>query len=206
MSLLPIVPGIPPLLSAAALSIANATNTVVLLAADAAIVARLLEPSKWGIYLNGQPIAQADAVKSLEYKQDSKVSDYPQEQGAFQSYNKVASPYDARVQLVKGGTELDRAQFLAAIDAAAASLDLYDIATPERTYKNANVQRISYERKAHDGSGLITVEIALIEVRTTVDAAFTHTVKPGAQAQFYTGTVQSAISSAKVKLGLGSGM
>lgn len=180
MALLPFASlplGVPALLNPPSLStVANVGNLATLVTADATIVRQLLNAKpRWGIFLKGKLIAEADNVLSVEYRQDSRVSQYPQEQGAFQSYNKVATPFEARVQLTKGGSEFDRSAFLKAIESAARSLDLYDVATPERTYSNANIERFDYRRTAHNGAGLITVEIWLVEVRETAKTAFTKT-------------------------------
>lgn len=191
MPSLPSLPGIPPLLSSTAAAVSGAINTATLIAADAALLSRLFAKSKWGIYLNGVAIAAADSIVSIEYVQDSKVSDYPVEAGGFQTYNKVATPYDARIQMTKGGNEGDRRAFLAAIEAAAASLNLYDIVTPERTYTSANIQKFDYKRTATNGAGMLTVELWLIEVRVTAQAAFTNTAKPSGASVVTVGTVQS---------------
>lgn len=205
---LPTIPGAPALLrTPPALSGAFAKlNTASLLVADAAIIKGLFDKPKWGVFKSGKAIASADSVLSFEYRQDTKISEYPQEKGGFQSYNKVGSPFDARVQLTKGGTEADRAAFLSAIEAATASLDLFDVVTPEKVYKSANLQRFDYRRTAASGVGLITVDLWLVEIRETVSTAFTTAKKPSGFPAVNGGTVQGAISSARVKLGLGKGI
>lgn len=205
---LPKIPGAPALLRPPpALSGAFAKlNTASLLVADASIIKQLFNKPQWGVFKDSKAIAAADSVLSFEYRQDTKVSDYPLEKGAFQSYNKVSTPFDARVQLTKGGTEADRSAFLSAIEAATASLDLFDVVTPEKVYKSANLQRFDYRRTANSGVGLITVDLWLIEVRETVAAGFALAKNPSGFAPVNGGTVQGAISSARVKLGLGRGI
>ncbi len=205
---LPTIPGAPTLLrQPAALSGAFAKlNTASLLVADASIIKQLFNTPQWGVFKDAKAIAAADSVLSFEYRQDTKISDYPQEKGAFQSYNKVGTPFDVRVQLTKGGSEADRSAFLAAIEAATASLDLFDVVTPEKVYKSANLQRFDYRRTANSGVGLITVDLWLVEVRETVTAGFAVAKKPSGYPATNGGTVQGAISSARVKLGLGRGI
>lgn len=201
------IPGVPALLRQPAVSGAFAKlNTASLLVADASIIKQLFNKPKWGVFKGGKSVAAADSVLSFEYRQDTKISDYPQEKGGFQSYNKVGTPYDVRVQLTKGGTEAERAAFLAAIEAATASLDLYDVTTPEKVYKNANIQRFDYRRTAQSGAGLITVDLWLVEVRETVSTEFAKSKQPSGAAKLNGGLVQSAISSAGVKLGVSSGL
>lgn len=188
----PPLPGIPPLLNKAAV----ATNVVALVVADIAFAKSLFNRPKWGIYKDGVLAIAADAVASVEYKQDFRIADYPMESGAFESYNKVATPYDARVRLTKGGSTTDRAAFLAAIEAAVASLDLYQVVTPERTYLSANVQSMDYRRQTNHGVGLLTVEIRLVEVRITVAAKFSNTVQPSSADAVNVGTVQAGQATA----------
>lgn len=206
MPTLPVLPGAPALLRPpAALSGAlSAVNRASLLVADATIIARLFGAPQWGVYFKGKPIAAADSVVNFDYRQDSKIADYPMEKGAFQSYNKVAAPYESRVRLTKGGAEVDRSSFLSALEKAAASLDLYEVITPERTYTGANIQRINYERTAAAGVGLIAVDIWLVEVRETVGAEFASTARASGAKKFNLGQVSAVKDVLKgVKFGPG---
>ena len=182
-----------------------AANVGGLLVADALEIKRLLNPPKWGIYQGATLKIEADSVVTVSYKQDSRLSDYPQEAGSFQSYNKVATPYEARIRLSKGGSNADRATFLAAIEAFQAGLDLFDLRTPERTYTNANIQRFDYERSAGQGLGLITVELWLVEVRTTAKSKFTNAAQPTGVDTVNAGTLQADIASARSTAAMGGG-
>lgn len=48
----------------------------------------------------------------FDFEANYHISDYPQEQGAFQSYNKVQMPFECRVRLACGGTIAQRQAFL----------------------------------------------------------------------------------------------
>lgn len=161
------------------------TNKAGLLVADGLLVVhQFFNAERWGIYLKDKLVLEADSMKSIDYVQGSKISDYPQEEGAFQSYNKVATPYEVRVELTKGGNQRERAAFLTAVEKAAASLDLYDVVTPEKTYTSVNIERYSLRRTAGEGLGLITVDIWLVQIRNSAATAFTNTAQPsGAGAQ-----------------------
>jgi len=145
---------------------------------------------RWGIYKGGQPVAVTDSVIRVDYTQDTRISTHPVEQGGFAAYNKVGTPYDARVRLVKGGTEAERKAFLDAIEQATASLDLYDVVTPEKTYTSANIQRHQYTRSAQSGVSLIAVDITLTEIRQTAQTAFSRTKAADGQDPVKVGTVQ----------------
>lgn len=152
------------------------------------------QKSKWGIYTAGSTVVLAiapDSIVSLEYKRDWRIPNYPQENGAFESYNKVKMPFDARLHMTKGGSLADRQAFLIDLESAAASLDLYDIVTPEETYLNANISHINYMRRADHGLGLIEVEIWLTEIRVTSNPSFSNTIDPSSQSKVNDGTVQA---------------
>jgi hypothetical protein len=186
------IAGLPPLVAAPA-GLSNLLNTTVLLQADAVSLFGALQ-APWGIYLNNEPIALADSVVSLRYRQDWRIADYPLEQGAFESYNKVEMPFDVMVKLSKGGSQADRYAFLAAIDAAAQSLALYDVLTPERIFSSVNIAHVEYERTADHGKTLITVEIGLIEIRSTATQAFADTKAPSGADPQTVGLVQPGAS------------
>lgn len=172
--------GIPPLLN----QIANVTNTVQLLVADAQIAFNLFSGPKWGIGQNGFFSIVPDSVLSVAVKRDWQLPNYPQEEGAFQSYNKVTMPFDARVSMSKGGSDADRAAFLATIDSMSESTELYDVVMPELIMQNANIVHYDYRRTSTNGIGLLTVDLWLLEIRVAPSPAFTNTAKPsGADAQ-----------------------
>lgn len=208
----PRVLGVPPLTSFAAAPLA-------LLVADAVrSIAGALQP-RWGIYLDGEPViassvssllgfgSLASALDSLgdlvgagrisnqfsmvdfEYKQDASISDYPVEQGSFLSYNKVQSPYAVRARVAAGGSESNRQALIDAAQAAANTLDLYDVVTPEAVYRSCNVDHIDYKRSS-TRAGLIVMDIWLTEVRVTATAAFSTTKQPTAAGQQGLGNVQ----------------
>jgi hypothetical protein len=135
---------------------------------------------QWGIFdSKGKPLGDANnfvALESLglgatlstgaiEFSKESRVSDFPVERGGFASYNKVEMPASPVVTLCFGGTEADRSAFLAAIDLASKSTDLYDVVTPEVTYAGYSVERYNYQRRSSKGATLLVLEVTLKEVR-----------------------------------------
>ena len=168
--------GIPPLLN----SINNTVNTVGLLVADAIIVFKMLTSTvQWGIFDSANKLAvKPDSIISLDFKKDWNLPRYPMELGAFQSYNKVAEPYDVRVRMTLGGTTADHTKFLAQVVKIAASFDLYNVVTPDVIYKNANVFHYDYHRSATNGVGLLTVDLYLAAIRNTIVPAFANVKQP----------------------------
>lgn len=123
---------------------------------------------QWGIFgQDGTPVLIADSVAGMEYARDYRISDYPQEQGSFQSYNKVIIPFQAKVSFLVGGSAVERSAFLASAEAAVASLNLVTVATPEFSYPSANLTHYSYRREAQHGVTLLAVDVWCEEVRIT---------------------------------------
>ena len=182
-------------------SLLNLSNSIGFLAADAANVLGLFGKPQWGIFLPNShtPVVIADSVVSLDFDNEWKVSNYPQEEGAFETYNKVSTPYEARVRLSKGGTASERRAFLEAIDAAAGSLTLYDVVMPDKVYLSANIYKYGFVRRATSGVSLLSVDLKLTEVRNTATAQFynaTAQVSPPVSPQAPVASVPSAPSAA----------
>lgn len=132
----------------------------------------------WGIYLNGSQVVAADNVVEVVYQKEYTLSDYPVEEGAFETYDKVELPYTATVRFSTGGSLQDRQNFLSSIDAIIGNTTVYDVVTPEKTYISANLQKQSYKRTSSNGVGLIAVDIDLLQVRVTATAQFSNTGAP----------------------------
>lgn len=144
----------------------------------------------WGIYFGGAPVVIADNVVSMEYRQQWSISDFPVERGAFESYDKVQIPYDARVRFSAGGSTANRTAMLASIAAIAGDTNFYDVVTPEAVYLSCNIVHYDYSRRSNEGNGLLLVDIWLLEVRQAASAAMSNTQDPSGAAQVNGGTVQ----------------
>jgi hypothetical protein len=152
--------------------------------------------NQWGIYTkDNAKVLDADSVVSVSYDAEYRIADFPIEEGGFESYDKVALPYQARVVLSKGGTIADRRAFLAALEEVRADLNLYNVVTPERTYLNANIARVSIDRSREQGANLITAEIILQEIRENAAATFTAS-QPSAADVVSNGPVQAVPADA----------
>ena len=190
---IPNVPGVPPLPSYSA-------NDIVLLTED--LISLLIGSAgpQWGIFLDGEAVIAADSTISFEYKQDTPVSDYPVEDGGFQSYDKVQLPGDIRMRFTAGGSVANRANFLASIDDVMNTTDLYDVLTPEEVYLSFNfVHRDINKRTASNGVGLIAVDLWLTEIRVTATATFSNTQQPSGAGQQNAGNQQPQTPPADVQ-------
>jgi len=191
----PNLPGVPPLLRAPGQSIVSAIASI--LVADAiGAIAGFFAPV-WGVFdSGGAPVAISDTTLMLDYQADSTISNYPQEQGAFGSYNKVQMPYRTTVTLVCGRNVAAREAFLAAIEAAKQSTNLYTVVSPEAVYQNANVVTYDYRRTTRNGAALLIVNLHIEEVRQTGTAAFANTQNPASADPVSLGQVQGQAPSA----------
>src|ERR1035437_11025940 len=94
----PNLPGVP------ALSKNNVIAAAVLVAAP--LINNLLDKLKphWGIYdvAGLKTVIEPDSFLGFDYRNETNISTYPIEQGGFASYNKVNTPFDARVKISKG--------------------------------------------------------------------------------------------------------
>ena len=119
-----------------------------------------------------------DSIVSMDYKREYKISDAPQELGAFQSYNKVQKPAVIHLRMAKGGSEVDRGSFLNWVDEQAKGTELYAIRTPECYYLGYNIQSYDYRKSSTDGAGIAIVDVEFIEVRETVTSSIGSTIAP----------------------------
>lgn len=182
-SLYPVVPqalGVPALLRSGA-QLLDTVTLGYLGASDALNSIIGSEPIKWGIFDNGgNLIGDYDSVLAVGYQNDSRISDYPVEQGQFASYNKVDNPFDVNVKLICGGSENRRATFLAACEMVRKSLQGYSVITPTATYQNVNFTSISTENTTQEGANIAIVTLTGREIRNTPTASYSDSTNLGA--------------------------
>lgn len=133
---------------------------------------------QWGIFLDGVPLFPDSSVLAFDFKNEWSISDYQVEQGGFQSYDKVASPFDVKLRYAIGGSDIERLTFLLRTEALGASTVLVDVVTPDRVYHSCNVVHYDYRRTATNGVSLLTPDIWLKEVRVTGVGSFFNTQSP----------------------------
>lgn len=190
----PMAPGVPPLLR----QVGAVIDTVVLVAADAKLlVQQITGGPTWGLFAGTSPVPvlAANSVVAVDYRKEWRLATYPLEQGGFASYNKVVEPFDIRLtfavsgaggllssilsggligQLISGDSSLAaRHAFLVAMDAAAGSLNVYQVVTPEITYASCNIVHYDYRREDRKGATLLQIDVWLQEVRRAPSASFT---------------------------------
>lgn len=184
--------GVPPVLR----SIENrGVETQVALPADQ--ITATAGINRWGIYTKGGVRAlKPDSVTAVNYSFEYHIADFPIEEGGFESYDKVAMPFDAMVVMTKGGKLADRRAFLSALEDIKADRELYNVVTPERTYLSVNIVGARIDRSREQGAGLISVEVRLREIRENVTTAFSSTTDPSSADVKNDGAVQTTTPTA----------
>lgn len=152
----------------------------------------------WGVFdASGNPVAVYDTFIATGARSQRTSTQAPIEGGSFSSYNKVTSPRVNHVTLACGGTLMTRTQFLQAIDAACASLNLYTILIPELSYTNCSLESWDFRRVRDEGGAtMIVIDLAFSQIRQT-QAQYTKATKtPAGTAQYNGGKVQAATPTA----------
>ena len=145
----------------------------------------------WGIYSGGSAVVHAETVLTFDYRQQWAIADYPIEGGSFESYDKVATPFDARFRFATGGSETQRQELLSSIKSIAGNTQLYTVVTPEAVYQNVNITHYDYSRAAQNGLGLIVVDVWAQEIRVAASGGTFSTQDPTSAPQVNGGSVQT---------------
>jgi hypothetical protein len=194
----PNFPGVPALLN-------NPLPAAALIAAP--LISNLLDmfSQKWGIFysLPGEKIGtqaiKPDSFLDLDYSNDANIPTFPQEQGAFASYNKVQSPRSYTISMSKGGSKKEMTDFLTELEKLQATLELFTIVTPNRSYPRTNITKVEYKRSSYNGAGMIVATLHFTEIRQaseayqapgTINTTYT---QPSAQAVTNNGTVYPSV-------------
>lgn len=128
-------------------------------------------------------MVKPDSFGEFSYRNEWSVSDFPTQDGAFASYDKVNNPFEISVRMYKGGTKQARKKFLDSIEAIAGTLDLYKIITPEHVYLSVNVTRFEISRRGPRGAYMLSeVDLYFREIRI-VTAAYSSTATTTQNAQ-----------------------
>ena len=189
----PRAPGVPNVLFAT-----GAGNILVRLFSDAlAIFQGSGSRQPWGIFSGGAPVIVADSVITVSYRQQWSISDYPIEKGAFAGYDKVQTPYEARLRFATGGSQGEKQAMLSSIASIAGDLNLYTVVTPEAVYPNVNITHYDYDRRAESGLGLLQVDVWALEVRQVGTGGLSNTVDPTSSSQVNDGAVQTTTPTTK---------
>ena len=128
----------------------------------------------WGIYTQGSnpsPVFDVDTCLSFKFGDTSKISDFPVEDGAFASYNKVLQAFQPKIKLLVGSSKdgsissQDRIQaLLDKLYNEVRSTNIYDLYMPEYYYEGVTVEKYDFTRTSSKGRGMLEVDITLMQV------------------------------------------
>lgn len=123
------------------------------------------------------PLTIPSSWREFSAKYDTQVTDYPQEQGAFQPYNKVKRPVEINVGLTKTGSDLARFAWLAAIMQTEANkpTQLYTIISPQLIGTDYTLTDWSYETRSDRGSNILYLSLRFTEVPQIPSSTGTYT-------------------------------
>jgi len=169
------------------------------LTSDSVTVSSNQQIYRYGLFLDGVLALEPDSFIGYGFSNNSLVPQYPQENGAFQSYNKVDTPFNLRIRVAKGGSTTDVANFIDTAEALvkASNLNLYSVITPERTYNSVTIVKISHDHKPDSGANMVTMDIEFLEIRNSATAQYTNTASPTASGSL-SNTASAASSDKKV--------
>ena len=143
--------GMPKLASGFKGLVSSGSNALIGLGGAAII--RAIFGNVWGLVNEfGVPVVLADNVLGLSFQSASTIVNAPIEGGSFASYNKVATPSQAVVQMSKGsGGALQRGAFLAQLLALEGSTLKFYVISPEFVHRNMCITNVDYARSAQEG-------------------------------------------------------
>ncbi len=192
----PNVAGVPPLLrSLVAVPLALTGGLAAL--AGAGLPINFLAPV-WGIFDDtGVSAFDIESVVGFGFGNASRVSESILERGAFNSYNKTGSPFEARMRVTQGASQARREALLSALENEVRTPSLFTVVTPDATYSSVTLESYDYRRETRNGAVLLIVDLALKEIRQIATAQYSASAAPPLVA----GQVQTPSAASPVSLG-----
>jgi len=123
------------------------------------------------------PLAIPTSWGEFSAKYETQLSDYPQEFGAYQPYNKVKRPQEVNVVLVKNGSDLARFAWLAAIQQQEANnpQQLYTLISPQLIATDYSLSGLAYETRPDKGSNILYLSLRFTEIPQIPSSLGTYT-------------------------------
>lgn len=133
----------------------------------------MLAPTYALLDRNGNKLIQPDGPGEFEMKADANISNYPVEDGGFQSYNKVVNPEELTITLLCGGQgPMSRERFLARCRELKNGTDIVTLVTPDQVYRSVVCTGMGYSKRAVNGATLLTVTLPFKEVRDGASSTY----------------------------------
>ncbi|MDA8485844.1 hypothetical protein NNO07_22485 [Pseudomonas resinovorans] len=133
--------------------------------------------------VTNRQITTITSFLEVGYKGESNVSRYPIEQGGFFSANKVASPWSLPLKIAITGTPDRLRAILSDLKTYEDGVGLVNVTTPFWTYLDGNIERLDWALKENGATGLLQVELGIIEIRQVEPRYTSVSVPPKRAAQ-----------------------
>lgn len=145
----------------------------------------------WGVFdSKGDKIADYDSVVSVSYQDNSRVVDYPVEQGSFASYNKVDQPFTIELLLTCAGDYQRRDKFQQDLIRQKRSLNIFRVLGEDSTYTDCNLTSVDWQRTVENGANIIKAYCEFREIRQRGTTQFSQTEEPSGSLTEDIGQVQ----------------
>jgi hypothetical protein len=151
------------------------------------------------------PLTLPDSWGEFSPRYETALSDYPQEQGAFQPYNKVARPWQVTVTVIKTGSDIARMTWLLAIQQQESQnpTQLYTLISPNGIFSDYVIAGMTYATRKDRGSNMLYLDITFTQIPQIISASGTYpnTLAPKSSPVAQIGRVfSSAATSAQTAL------
>lgn len=129
---------------------------------------------KWGIYQDDEVAVEVDSFMSVEHQAFADVPTYRMMGGAFASYNKISMPIAHRVVMAVGGDQAAREKFIAWLDVQREKPGVFDVVTPEKTFRSVTLTDYNINRSVQNGTAArIVAECTFLEIRDATTTLYT---------------------------------
>lgn len=164
----------------------NILGSISTLQADVAGLGSLLGFSNqpvYGIFLNGSPaLTGYNSVIGFGFTADEQIPVYPIEQGGFQSYNKVALPFGAKLQYTVNGGQQQIQAFVTQLEAIRQDTNLYTVVTPVYSWQNTNGIHWDVRLQTGHAVSMWVIDVWFSEIRQTPPAQMSSNGQTGTAA------------------------
>lgn len=118
------------------------------------------------ITADGSSVALSfDVMISLDYTSENSTIQSPIETNGFATYNKKIAPARLDLEVAIMGEPSVLQEALQVLSDLNASTDLVNVVTPEREYRNLNLEKVTFSRTPEDGVDVIYASLSFIEVK-----------------------------------------
>lgn len=128
------------------------------------------------------PLTIPDQWEEFGFRYETALSDYPQEQGAFQPYNKVTRPFAITTTLVKTGSDITRLTWFLAIQQQESQnpTQLYTLISPQGIFADYVISGMSYTTRKERGSNMLYLDVTFTQIPQIIamDGSFQNTLAP----------------------------